>query len=231
MTKKKKTPAKSSGGYSYDKVVKNKDKNGNNIFFRYEGKKKIRTSAAEYKKVTDTKKYFKTKYKTEWQKKYKSAQQSIKGIVKEQKKKDTKEVKEKLKEEQSRNKTVVEDITTFANSMPTDIETQVLRYGNAKVFLSGRVAEIDKNNLIDVRLFFSELADIFYERWHEKTEAGNKLPSPNILYSWNITTTEINKTKQIINEVNVTLDKTNFSFDNKYFFQVLARLFKNYFGK
>lgn len=227
--KKKKAPEK-IGGYSYDKVVKNKDKNGRPIFFKKENGKKIRTSAAAYKKVQDTKQYYKNKFNKDWQNKYKDAQKTLKSTLKDAKKKeDTKQRKEK-EIEQSRNKTVIEKISTFANSMATDIETQFLRYGNAKLFLDGAKFETNKSTLIDVRLFFSELADLFYERWHEKTNEGQKLPSPNIMYNWNIQTTEINKTKQIVTDVNVTLNETTFTFDGKYFYQLMKRLFKTYFG-
>lgn len=227
--KKKKAPVK-IGGYSYDKVVKNKDKNGRPIFFKKENGKKIRTSAAAYQKVQDTKQYFKTKYNKDWQAKYKSAQSTLKSTLKDEKKKDDARQRKEKEIEQKQNKTVIEKISTFANSMATDIESQFLRYGNALIYLDSDVFKTTTSTLIDVRLFFSEVADLFYERWHEKTNEGQKLPSPNIMYNWNIQTTEFYKTKKILTSVNVTLDETTFTFDGKYFFQLMKRLFKTYFG-
>jgi len=227
--KKKKAPAK-SGGYSYDKVVKNKDKNGKDIFFRYEGKKKIRTSAAEYQKVKDTKKYFKTKYKTDWQKKYKSAQNQFKDLDKQQKKIDKVEAQKRIKDEQSKNKVAESFPRIFANSMPTEVETLTLRFGSVDISFNGKVKKITNKNLLDARLFFSEVADVFYERWHEAKEAGREVNTPQVTYVIHLKATEIFKTKEIINEITVLLDKTTFSFDSKYFFQLLNRLFKTYFG-
>lgn len=230
MTNKKKKAPANGGGYSYEKVVKNKDKNGNPIFFRYEGKKKIRTSAAEYKKVTDTKKYFKTKYKTDWKQKYKSAQQSIKGIVKEQKKKDNTKAIEQKKFEDSRNIVKESYPKIFANSMATEVETLTLRFGEVRLYFNGELLNIVTKNLLDARLFFSEIADVFYERWKEAKESGKKVDSPQISYLVHLKATEIYKTKEVINEISIYLDKTTFSFDTKYFYQLLNRLYKVYFG-
>jgi len=99
MTNKKKKAPENVGGYSYDKVVKNKDKNGNPIYFRYEGKKKVRASAAAYKKVQDTKNYFKKKYQKDWQQKYKSALSQVKELDKNQKKSDKKKEQQRKKDE------------------------------------------------------------------------------------------------------------------------------------
>lgn len=227
--KKKKAPVK-IGGYSYDKVVKNKDKNGRPIFFKKENGKKIRTSAAAYQKVQDTKQYFKTKYNKDWQAKYKSAQSTLKSTLKDEKKKDDARQRKEKEIELSKDISVTENITTFANSMPSDVESQVLRYGSALITLKGKSANINKNNLIDARLYFSVIADKFYEKWHERQTLGYKDNTPQITYNWHITSTKKFKTNELITKIFITLDETVFTFEAKYFFNYMLKEFINYFG-
>jgi len=115
--------------------------------------------------------------------------------------------------------------------MATEVETLTLRFGSVKILFNGSVINITNKNLLDARLYFSEIADVFYERWHEAKELGKEVNTPQITYVIHLKATEIYKTKEVVNEITVLLDKTTFSFDSKYFFQLLNRLLKNYFGK
>lgn len=223
---KKKAPAK-SGGYSYDKVVKNRDKNGRPIFFRYEGKKKIRVNQDEYRKVQHTKEYFKKKYKKNWQINYKAAVNQIKEINKKQKSVLLIEQKEKKKKDNEFQLVPKDGKSPFANSMATDIETQILKYGNGEMTRGGKIYLIDKNNLLFVRMFFSEMADIFYEKWKEYKGTDKETNSPQITYYW-YWKEFLNKNKI---DIFIPLDKIVFSFEQKEFDIILNDLLKKYFGK
>jgi len=228
MANKKKKAPQYSGGYSYDKVVKNKDKNGKPIFFKYEGKKKIRVKQDEYRKVQHTKEYFKKKNGKGWQIKYKDAIKQVKEIEKKQKRKEFEVEKiEKQKNEAFELIPNKEGRKTFANSMATDIEQDTLRYNNTVLEFNGKRYKVDKQNLLNARLFFSDLADVFYDTWHERNDEGKNVgDSPNIFFVW------FNKLfKDGSVESLVSLDKTNFSFDNKFFNKLTSELLKKYFGK
>lgn len=225
--KKKQAPAK-VGGYSYDKVVKNKDKNGYPIFFKYVGSKKVRVSQDEYRKVQHTKDYFKKKNGKEWRNKYNEAVKIYKGLGRDQEKKELKEKKEKRKKELEFNLTPKDGNSPFANSMATDIETQILSYGSGEMIRKGKSYFIDKNNLIFVRMFFSEIADIFYTEWKNETENYKKHNTPQITYYWYWREFP-NSTRKT--DIFILLDKIVFSFKQKFFSDTIDELLIKYFGK
>lgn len=247
MAGKKKTPD-NVGGYSYDKIVKNRDKNGRPIYFKIEDGKKKRVKETEYKKVFVTKQYFKKKYKTAWQKKYKEAQQTINEVNRKQKTAD------KKRKQESAEKLVYKrmPLQPFANSAASDFEAQILEAGKGffimkpttifdedengkklktKITLPKLETKVTQTNLMDARLFLSEMADEFYDVWHEADNAGEKVPSPQIVWNGEAVLT-LNSKGEILDEtVYLYLEKTNFSFWQVRFFKHLIKLFKNYFKK
>lgn len=212
--------------YSYDKVVKNKNKKGFPIFFKYVGKKKVRVSRDEYRKVLRTKEYFKKKDKKNWKQNYKAAVRTLRDTVKIQEQETKKQKKATKKELESFELVPKKGRQTFANSMPTDIETQILEHGKGELVFKKWFIKIDNNNLLNVRLFFTELADVFYDQWHKADEAGKKVNSPQILYLWY---SKLFKDNSIVTYI--PLDRTTFSFNSKYFFDLINDvLLKKYFG-
>ncbi len=246
----KKAGAQKAPVYSFTNTVRNKDKNGRNIYFKKVGKKKIRTSQAEWLRVQHTKKYYKVKYPDNWSKKLNEARRELINLDKKSKAHYKKLEPVKLLSIYDKAPEKFEPQQTFANSMPTDVEMFVLNYGaceiqmhqteiteNAKgkkykdkkidtVKLPNLNVKVTQKNLMEARSFFSEIADEFYKLWHALDEAGTKVDSPNIYFTW-----QRFKTEEKGVEIFIYLDRTVFSFYEVYFFKYMIKQFKVFFGK
>lgn len=213
--------------YSYANVVKQKDKNGKTIYYNKDGKKKVRVKEIEFLRVQKTKDYFKKKNGKGWVKKLNSARKEFNKITVEQKAK-TKKI----------DNTVYTRVRTFANSMPSEVETQFLLFGNVKLIFNDEVKEdldgtvkikastlkLNNSNILDARHFFTEIADEFYDRWNELKGTPAEPDSPQINYYWAFAKLDG------VTTMEVYLNQTVFSFETVLFFRIMLQLYKNNFG-
>lgn len=217
--------------YSYANVVKQKDKNGKTIYFNKDGKRKVRVKEIEFLRVQKTKDYFKKKNGKGWIKKLNSARKEMRSITDAQNKID------KAKHKQT-DKTVYTHVSTFANSMPSEIETNFLMFGNVKLIfndetkkdadgtvkIKASTLKLNNSNILDARHFFTEVADVFYDEWNELKGTAAEPNSPQILYHWSFAKLDGNTSMEVY------LNQTSFSFSSTKFFKEMLQLYKNNFG-
>lgn len=82
--------------------------------------------------------------------------------------------------------------------------------------------KITDSNLLEARMFVSEIADEFYNRWQELKGTKEQPNSPQLKFAFIIYEN---------GQIELDLSKTMFSFEQINFFNITKRLYKNYFGK